>query len=551
MAGNQVVISVVGENAALRKSLADSERRVRQLEKQVNKSGKGGAASMGGLTKSVGLAAVATVGAGKAFGFLEGAVHRTEDLTKATLKLSKQTGLDNVSSAEFVQMAQARGIGAEKLGTSFGALSKAIYAANNGSKKQAEVFDQLGVSQKALESGDLKTVLMQVSDGLKNQSSNADRLALSQKLLGRGGKDLMGVFAGGSSALKEQLGMYKSSSEAIAEDSHNTKDMMANKRKLTAALDSIKISLGTAVIPYMNMASAALVKFSNLSPGVKKLVMTIVGFAAAGVALGKMVNVIKSIYSAFKVLTVIPKIFLAIRQAFFILKLALMSNPWIALATIAVVAIVLIVTHWKQAKQYLMVAWNAIKTAFRAVTGFIVSAARSGFLGPAAWIITHWGQVVSFFSGLPGRLGGLARRAGSAIRSGFFNAMNGIGSLVSGVFSGIAGGIKGAINDVIRVVNHAIDSVNGVTGHVGIHVNHVPLLAQGGVISSPTLAMVGEAGPEAVIPLSRPARAAQVMKQAGLGGSSNNFVINNYGSQLDESALAAKLGWQLAQRGVA
>lgn len=40
--------------------------------------------------------------------------------------------------------------------------------------------------------------------------------------------------------------------------------------------------------------------------------------------------------------------------------------------------------------------------------------------------------------------------------------------------------------------------------------------ASGGVVNGPTFAMVGEAGPEAVVPLNDPARAAQVMGEAGL-----------------------------------
>jgi len=42
------------------------------------------------------------------------------------------------------------------------------------------------------------------------------------------------------------------------------------------------------------------------------------------------------------------------------------------------------------------------------------------------------------------------------------------------------------------------------------------LLAEGDVIRRPTLAVVGEAGPEAVVPLNNPRRARQVMSQAGL-----------------------------------
>lgn len=49
--------------------------------------------------------------------------------------------------------------------------------------------------------------------------------------------------------------------------------------------------------------------------------------------------------------------------------------------------------------------------------------------------------------------------------------------------------------------------------------------ADGGVITSPTVGLIGEAGPEAIIPLSNPARAAQVMNEAGLTGGGANVTV--------------------------
>ena len=42
--------------------------------------------------------------------------------------------------------------------------------------------------------------------------------------------------------------------------------------------------------------------------------------------------------------------------------------------------------------------------------------------------------------------------------------------------------------------------------------------AEGGIVNQPTQALIGEAGPEVVIPLTRPSRAAQLMQQSGLAG---------------------------------
>lgn len=65
---------------------------------------------------------------------------------------------------------------------------------------------------------------------------------------------------------------------------------------------------------------------------------------------------------------------------------------------------------------------------------------------------------------------------------------------------------------------------------VGIKALGAKAHADGGVFDSPHLGMVAEAGPEAIIPLNRPARAAQVMNQAGLSGMmspSVNVYIGN------------------------
>jgi ElaB/YqjD/DUF883 family membrane-anchored ribosome-binding protein len=54
-------------------------------------------------------------------------------------------------------------------------------------------------------------------------------------------------------------------------------------------------------------------------------------------------------------------------------------------------------------------------------------------------------------------------------------------------------------------------------GGKGFDVPDIPLLAAGGIVTSPTLAMVGEAGPEAVIPLDR-------LGAMGAGGDVNIYV---------------------------
>jgi hypothetical protein len=63
--------------------------------------------------------------------------------------------------------------------------------------------------------------------------------------------------------------------------------------------------------------------------------------------------------------------------------------------------------------------------------------------------------------------------------------------------------------------------------------NEIPFLAAGGIVTSPTLSMIGEAGPEAVIPLSQ------------MGSMGQNITINVGGSVISEGDLVAAIRDQL------
>ena len=63
--------------------------------------------------------------------------------------------------------------------------------------------------------------------------------------------------------------------------------------------------------------------------------------------------------------------------------------------------------------------------------------------------------------------------------------------------------VIGKINSVISLANSAITAVNKVPGINLGTIGEIPKLAKGGIVTSPTLAMIGESGAEAVVPLSR------------------------------------------------
>ena len=79
------------------------------------------------------------------------------------------------------------------------------------------------------------------------------------------------------------------------------------------------------------------------------------------------------------------------------------------------------------------------------------------------------------------------------------------------MFSGIGTLIKAPLNTVIDGINTMLAGVNGIAGIAskipglsflkGATIPQIPKLAQGGLIDKPTVAMIGEAGTEAVVPL--------------------------------------------------
>jgi phage-related protein len=121
-----------------------------------------------------------------------------------------------------------------------------------------------------------------------------------------------------------------------------------------------------------------------------------------------------------------------------------------------------------------------------------------------------------------------------------------IASAIGTAFGAIAGTIKTALNAIITLVNHVIDGLNNISFSIpswvpgiggksfGVDIDRIPKLAEGGIVNKPTLAMIGEAGAEAVIPLSK----------GGMGGI--NVVVNVQGSVVQEQDLAISVRDQIA-----
>jgi hypothetical protein len=148
-------------------------------------------------------------------------------------------------------------------------------------------------------------------------------------------------------------------------------------------------------------------------------------------------------------------------------------------------------------------------------------------------------KVIGFFTGLPDRIRAIgpalytaAVQLGHKIGDGLAN----IGTFASDVGHKIVDTIKSGINWVIRSINSGIAEIDDKLPGT---LPRIPQLAKGAVVDSPTLALVGEAGPEAVIPLNNPRRAQELAEQSGLLGmlSRGARTVVNVVNYLDASGV--------------
>lgn len=121
-------------------------------------------------------------------------------------------------------------------------------------------------------------------------------------------------------------------------------------------------------------------------------------------------------------------------------------------------------------------------------------------------------------------------------------AWNGIKDFFGGIWDGVVGIFKSIINTVIDVINAIIAGINKLHWKTpdwvpliggkefGFNIPKIPKLARGGIVDSPTYAMIGEAGTEAVVPLERNLgyldKLASMLAEKIGGGSGNiNLVV--------------------------
>lgn len=158
---------------------------------------------------------------------------------------------------------------------------------------------------------------------------------------------------------------------------------------------------------------------------------------------------------------------------------------------------------------YLKWAWSKVGDDILNVVGGIFNVLKGIFDFFLGLFSGNWGRMldglVTAVRGIGGILAGAFGAAFELVKIVVVGAVQGIWWAIKGVLNLIIGGWESLIGAFVRGANLMIRGINALPGPdlPTIPQVNLPRLAKGGIVTQPTLAMIGEAGPEAVIPLSR------------------------------------------------
>ena len=216
-------------------------------------------------------------------------------------------------------------------------------------------------------------------------------------------------------------------------------------KRMAIAMDNAKENIGFALMPVIEAVIPVLEKMSYWIQDNTKVAVIIGGVIAALAAAVLVANAAMSVYQAtLKAVTLAKKAF----------NLVMAANP-IMLVVLAVAALAAaLVVAYKKSETFR----NAVDKMF----GFV-----------------------------------------KMVVSESVELIKGYLSFVLNFYKTIFNGIAKAWNNTIGRLEFSVPSWVPGLGGKGFAVPNIPELAEGGIVTGPTVALIGEAGPEAVVPLSR------------------------------------------------
>lgn len=388
-----------------------------------------------------------------------------------------------------------------------------------------------GMSEVRDEGGNLNVLLEEL--GVKNirQTDTMKRLSNASDLL--------------TNSLQIANNAWEQNSALTTESDKRYNTTAAKLGQVKETLKEVAVDLGEVMLPIIKDFADKLKeltdKFTSLDDGQKKTILTILAVVAAiapllGI-LGTLISVIGTLIVSFAVVSI---------------AISAISAPVLAVVAVIGVLIGIFIKLWTTNEDFrnnVMNIWNTLSSFFMNYVlpifkGFfnywvsifktaftIVAAIIKGLLNNATAVVNG---LIGVFSGiltyLQGVFTGNWKQAWEGIKRVFTSIVDSIKSIFGGAIDWISSKVSGLVNLVTSIP----EKIQGIKNSIGNISLKVPGFATGGIVTSPTLAMVGEGtSAEAILPLDKlPRLMAEAMRGAGSGAN-----ITIYTQELDSQKL--------------
>ena len=446
-----------------------------------------------------------------ALNFAKESIGAYQSVGQEVINLQRYTGDSAEAMSKLRFAAEESGVGADTLAGALGRMSKAA-ATTAGEKK----FEALGISVKD-SNGQFKSasaLFDEVAGKIAALPNGVEKTNAVLQIFGKSGMSLLPLLNQGAA------GIAKFGAEAqkmgLVLNGDSLKGVQANvmaQREFHASVEGLQVQLGQYLYPALTavmkgMADIVPIITTLLRPAfetIGKVVSDIVPFIQQIVQyiidLGQRFEESGNKMGAF---SLVGK---TLGQVFNDIK-AIFNDLFPVLKTVG----------------------DFIGTVLGPILGVVFVGALKAVSFAGATLKDTIGAVIDIFKGL-------------------WDIVKIVGDGIGKIFSAVIDGFKMEINGIIDLINGAIDLLDKIHiklpsflggAEFGINIPKIPHLADGGIVSSPTVALIGEAGPEAVVPLSQGANAL-----GGAGGM--NVTINVAGSVIKQQDLVAQVRNDLAQ----
>lgn len=444
------------------------------------------------------------------------------------------------------------------------ALKEFSIRAKDGSASSAEAFAAMGLDAEKMTAKianggkGASDGLAQVLDSLRAMKDPVKREAAAVGIFGTQAEDLGdALFALRPDSAVKALGKVGGAADRANEAMGSTPDAKIKTFTRTLQQGFVDV-LGGKVIPAVESFVGWLKQNSDTLLTIASVVGPLVAGLTAYLVVTKAIAIGTAVWTA----------------ATALLNGTLLLNP-IGLVVAAIVALVAgLVIAYKRSETFRNIvnaAFSKVKSVAQGVANFFTTKVPAAFAvvkdaaGRAiGWVRANWQKILGILTGPIGIAVGLIAKNWTKIRNGasaakdfiakkfndlvgFFRSIPGrISSATSGMWNGIKESFRSVMNWLIGKWNNFSitidipDKIPGLPDEFTLSTPNLPMFAKGGIVNKPTLGVFGEAGPEAIVPLSHydkqretavataAANAAPRVASVQRGGGRTAFVITNW-----------------------